>query len=161
MGLLRHLVADLTDDEYRPAVGLGLASIPATVGVNWLLASGTLPETSEVVPLVLACLAAGYVFRSRSAPSSRAGAMTGVVGGVPVAVWQSLFVYGDWSAHPAVTGAVGESTGAVAVGVGVSLFTACALLVVFWLVGSVAGRVGDWFAGVVGRSPESVGSVEN
>ncbi|MFC5366097.1 DUF5518 domain-containing protein [Salinirubrum litoreum] len=161
MLLLRHLVADLTGDDYRPAVFLGLASIPATVAVNWLLASGTLPETSEVLPLVFACLVAGSVFRSRSAPSSRAGAITGLVGGVPVAGWQSLFVYGDWSAHPVVTDAVGESVGAVAVGVGVSLFTASGLLVVFWLVGSVAGRVGNWLAGRVGSTPGSGESAEN
>lgn len=155
---LRSLVADLTGDEYRPAVLLGLISVPATSIVNWLLASGTLPETSEVVPLVLACLATGYVFRSRPAPSSRAGAITGFVGGVPVAVWQSLFVYGDWSAHPVVTSAVGGSAGAVAVVV--SLVTVVALLGLFWLVGSVWGRAGGWLAGRLGSSA-SVGPAEN
>jgi hypothetical protein len=153
---LRGLVADVTDEEYRPAVLLGLASVPAEISLTRALTPGTLPPWGEVLPLLLACLVAGALFRVRLAPSSRAGAVAGLVGGLVPALREGATVYGSLASHP-VAGGTGAS---VPTGVAVSLVTSVALLAAFWLLGLFWGAVGGWLAGRV-EAPWPTGSADD
>jgi hypothetical protein len=153
---LRGLVADVTDEEYRPAVLLGLASVPAEISLTRALTPGTLPPSGEVLPLLLACLVAGALFRVRPAPSSRAGAVTGLVGGLAPALRESATVYGDWTSHPVVVGPASS----VPAGVVVSFVIVVAVLAAFWLFGLCWGTVGGWLAGRIG-APWPAGSADD
>ena len=141
---LRKLSSDMTSEQYLPAVLLGVASVPVTVGVNWVLTPDTLPRTSEGFAILVACVLTGYIYRSRTASSTRAGAITGFVGGLPIILWQSAIGFNDWWGHPTIVRAVGESLlMAVAAG-GAALLTAVVLSAIFLLTGIVAGSAGSW-----------------
>ena len=157
MTSLRERVTDVTDEEYRLAVLIGLSSVPITVGVNWLLVSDTLPRSSEVSALVVACVVTGYIYQPRTASSARAGSITGFVGGIPVILWQSTVGFTDWWTHPTVVQALGESSLRAILALGVALLGGVGLSLLFWLVGTVGGRVGGWFKKYIG-SPQRLGS---
>ena len=144
---LRNLVIDATSEQFRLAVLLGLASIPVTVWVNWILTPDTLPRSSEVSALLIASVIAGYVYLPRSATSSRAGTITGFVGGLPVVVWQSAIGFGDASNFSLVIDVVGESALRLVVAGGFALVSVIILLAIVLLVGRVGGSIGGWLNG--------------
>ncbi|WP_122089670.1 DUF5518 domain-containing protein [Halalkalicoccus subterraneus] len=76
-------VAEWFDDDLRTATLLGLASIPATVALNWQED----PSSVEGEALFLACVLAGYLSADRPMGSTHAGAQTALVGIIPVVVW--------------------------------------------------------------------------
>lgn len=139
MAPLEALRRDVLDERFRLALVLGLASIPFTVGVNWLLS----PDPVSATPVGIACVIAGYAARSRSVAGTRAGAVTGLVGGVPIVVWQSWIALSDWWNHPTVVDAVGDAW-AMAAATGAAVVTAVVLAAILALVGAVGGFVGDW-----------------
>lgn len=82
---LRALLSDVTDESFRPAVLVGLASIPFTVALSWELvvdevyiAGGTVSG----VPLLLAGLVVGYRYGThepgRDVGVRRAGFVAGI-----------------------------------------------------------------------------------
>jgi Family of unknown function (DUF5518) len=140
----RNLDTDGTSEQFRLAVLLGLASIPATVWLNWILTPNTLPRGSEVSALLIASVIAGYAYHPRPATSSRAGTITGFVGGLPVVFWQSAIGFSDAWNSPLVIDAVGESASRFVVAGGFALVSVIVLLVIVLLVGSVGGSIGGW-----------------
>lgn len=131
---------ELTDEEFRTAVLLGLASAPLTVVENWFLSSG--PFTARPMSGVafgVACLAVGYLYAGRPTAVRRAGKRAGFVGSSPFLVW--------W--------AVAASTGSLAAGAGQAVAVVVALvglslgLLVLPLVGMAFAIVGGWLRGKV------------
>ena len=127
----------LLDEDLRVATVLGILSIPVTVAASW---SG-LPSSFTATPVLLAGVLAGiyYSNRSRSTSYKQAGLRTGVVGALPALLNSASFVTSGWamSVGYAVVGAVA----------GVLWFGFS--LVVF----AIAGVVGAWIGGIVGRIP--------
>lgn len=141
---LRSLVTDATSEQFRLAVFLGLASIPVTVWLNWILTSNALPRSSEISALLIASVIAGYAYQPRPATSSRAGTVTGFVGGLPVVFWQSAIGFTDVWNSPLVIDAVGESALRFVIAGGFALVSVIILFVIVLLVGRVGGSIGGW-----------------
>jgi len=137
----------VTSETFRLAAVLGVASIPVTVVLNWPLTPASLPRSSDPSALLLACVFAGYCYESRSAASTRAGAITGCVGGLPIVLWQSAIGFVDVWGHPVVVTAVGESVLMAVVAAGTAFVSAAVLVGVVWLLGSVGGGLGWWLNG--------------
>lgn len=140
MSPLRRLVRDLTADSFGTAVAFGLLSVPITIAANWSLSA----EAPDGTALLLACVATGYAYRARSASATRAGALTGFVGSIPLVFWQSRTALLEFWGHPTVTNVVGESTAMVAVALGAALVTAAVLVALLSVVGALGGRIGAW-----------------
>ena len=130
----------MVDDRFRTAVALGIVSIPFTVGINWMLT----PDIAEATPYLIVCLLSGYLYGPRSISVTRAGIITGSIGGIPIVVWNSRTALTNSWGNPIVTDAVGDSVMMAAVSVGATLFTAAVLTVVVLAIGWVGGIVGGW-----------------
>ncbi|ODR80698.1 hypothetical protein BG842_16975 [Haladaptatus sp. W1] len=142
MSLIRNLLADVTGEEFRLAVLLGVASIPVTVWQNWILTPNALPRNSNASALFVACVIAGYCYQQRPAASSRAGTITGVVGGTPIVLWQSAIGFSDaWGAP-----IVGDPVLLPVVVGGLVFILAAFLFVVVSFVGRVGGGIGGWLS---------------
>lgn len=141
---LRSLVTDATSEQFRLAVFLGLASIPVTVWLNWILTPNALPRSSEISALLIASVIAGYAYQPRPATSSRAGTITGLVGGLPVVFWQSATGFSDVWNSPLVIDAVGESALIPVVAGGFAFISVIILFVIVLLVSRVGGSIGGW-----------------
>ncbi|KTG08682.1 hypothetical protein AUR64_18630 [Haloprofundus marisrubri] len=159
MAPFRSLLTDLTDERFRVAIGLGVASIPFTIWANWYAVSNGVLRGSDVSFLFVACVISGYFYRSREVNSARAGEIAGLSGGVPVLIWQSATFIIALSSYPPFVDAIGNATLVTALSVAVGLVTVPILAAVLLLVGWVGGRVGQWLNGQVGsvRSVESNG----
>jgi hypothetical protein len=140
MAVLRDLHQDVTDERFRTAVVLGIASIPFTVGVNWILA----PDTTEATPILIACVLSGYLYESRSVSTARAGMLTGFVGGIPIVVRNSWTAFTDVWEYLIVIHAVSNSVILATVSVGVALLAVVVMPVVLMVVGWIGGVVGGW-----------------
>ncbi|MCU4974173.1 DUF5518 domain-containing protein [Halobacteria archaeon AArc-m2/3/4] len=140
MNILRSIRSDVSDEQFRVAVLLGIGSIPLTVGINWLLT----PDPVSATPLFFACVCSGYLYRSRSIDGTRAGVVTGLVGGVPVLIWQSWTALIEWWNHPRVIAAVGDSLLLAAASVGAALVTGAIVSVVLVVIGMIGGGIGSW-----------------
>jgi hypothetical protein len=148
---LRRLRDDITGSEYRLAVLLGAASIPVTVWVNWALVPGALPRSSEIWPVTVACLAAGYCYAPRAAASGRAGAITALVGGAPVVLWQAVAGFGDaWN-----SGIVGGQAPRAVLAAGIAVVTVSGLALLLWVVGTLCGGLGARLRGRLDASRSS------
>lgn len=134
-----NLLADATDERFRTAVVLGLASIPVTVGANWLLT----PDSVEATPLFVACVISGYLYGIRGESSVHAGTLTGLVGGAPILVWWITTTVVEWWGYSPLTDVVGDSVAAV-VAVLATLFTALVGVVVLLVAGWIGGTIGGW-----------------
>jgi hypothetical protein len=152
---LKRLRDDLTGRQYRLAVLLGAASIPVTVWVNWALVPGTLPRSSEIWPVTVACLAVGYCYAPRAAASARAGAIAALVGGAPVVLWQAVAGFGDALG----SGVVGGQALRLVVAVVIAVVTVLGLGLLLWVVGTLCGGLGARLRGRLdpSRSSESTG----
>lgn len=142
MNLLGNIPRDVTDERFRTAVVLGGASIPFTVVGNWILT----PDPISATSLFIACVMSGYLYRTRLESSTRAGTLTGFIGGIPIIVWECRMVLIDWWGNPILTDAVGAGLMAV-ITIGAGLSTAAILTVVLLSVGLVGGIVGEWMNG--------------
>ncbi len=131
---------DLRDERFRTAVLLGVASIPFTVGYNWILT----PDPISATPLVVACVLAGYHYHSRSIRGTRAGAVTGIVGGIPIVVWNAGTGLVGWWGNPVLVDAVGNSWLMAVISVGAAVATLLIMPIVLLFVGMACGFVGDW-----------------
>ncbi|AGB30329.1 hypothetical protein C488_04832 [Natrinema pellirubrum DSM 15624] len=163
MPLLRNTLADLTDERFRTAVLLGLASIPFTVALSWESA----PTSFSGEAVVAAGFLAGLHYADRSAGngdiglleavrygkrpsvSRRAGVVAGVVGSVPAIGWEIahtaeiVWTFFGWQ-------------GALAV---VVLPIIVLLLVAFFGLGGVVGAaVGDWLVSQIDWTRDGAGS---
>ncbi|MGQ3411464.1 transposase [Natrinema sp. LN54] len=157
MSRLRDTLADLTDERFRTAVLLGLASIPFTVALSWESA----PTSFSAEAVVAAGLLAGLHYADRSsenadvglleglrygkrpAVSRRAGVVVGVVGSAPAVGWAiGYMLERAWS----LSGWLGAAT--------VALLPAVVPLLValFALAGGVGAAVGDWLVTRVDRA---------
>ena len=148
MAVFRNAFRDVTDERFRAAVVLGVASIPFTAGVNWVLT----PDPVEGTPLLIACVLSGYLHDSRSVDSARAGALTGFVGSPPVVVWQTWRAFVEWWDNPLLVGIVGDSVLMTVVSVGVTLLAAVAMPVVMLAAGWLGGTVGGWIHERIGST---------
>ncbi|WP_066146252.1 DUF5518 domain-containing protein [Haladaptatus sp. R4] len=131
---------DLHDDRFRTAVLLGVASIPFTVGYNWLLS----PDPVSVTPLAVACVLSGYRYGPRSIRGTRVGAVTGIVGGVPIAVWNAGIGLDEWWGNPVLVDAVGNSWLMAVISVAAAVVTLLITPIVLLFVGMACGFVGGW-----------------
>lgn len=130
-------VAEWFGDDLRTATLLGLASIPATVALNW---QGE-PSSVEGEALLLACVLAGYLYADRPMGSIHAGAQTALVGTIPVVVWWLI----DLISQP-----ISDSYGLAFLFVaGPVVLIGGVLLVV--VVGALCAVGGDFLHGLVGR----------
>lgn len=148
MRALRNLLTDATDKRFRTAVLLGIASIPFTVGANWLLMS----DTVEGTPLFVACVISGYLYGSRVESPVHAGTLTGLVGGAPVFVLESSATLVEFWGNPTVTDIIGASIGMAAVSVLAALLTAGIWVVILLVIGALGGLIGGWINGRIGSS---------
>jgi len=119
----------------------GLASVPLTLGLDWLSDSGDEFSSSMVV---VGGLLAGYLASRRSVNPGRAGLGAGVVGGVPGFLW----------VLPAMVGTAGDFADVASFPPLVVLFVATFSLVVVALhagVGLLGGVAGGWLGTVLRR----------
>ncbi|WP_226480777.1 DUF5518 domain-containing protein [Natrinema amylolyticum] len=163
---LRNTLADLTDERFRTAVLLGIASIPFTVALSWESAPTSFSVTAVVAAGLLAGLRyadrsaengdvgllEGYRYGKRPAVSRRAGVVVGVVGSVPAVGWATVRVLElAWTVS-------GWRTAATAVVLPVVVpFVA----VLFALSGGVGAAVGDWLVARIDRARDEVASRAN
>ncbi|PCR92483.1 transposase [Natrinema ejinorense] len=154
---LRNTLADLSDERFRTAVLLGLASIPFTVALSW--ESAPMSFSGEAV--VVAGLLAGLHYADRSAEdgdiglleavrygkrpsvSRRAGVVAGAVGSAPAIGWEIAYTaelawtLSGWQ----------RAVAAVALPIVVPF-----LVALFGLGGGVGAAVGDWLVTRVDRT---------
>ncbi|WP_222916402.1 DUF5518 domain-containing protein [Natrinema sp. SYSU A 869] len=153
---LRNTLADLTDERFRTALLLGLASIPFTVALSWESAPTSFSVTAVVAAGLLAGLhyadrsaengdvglLEGYRYGKRPAASHRAGIVTGVVGSVPAVGWAIVYMFELAWTLPGWQGAVAAVLLPAAVPFVAALFA---------LSGGVGAAVGDWLAARIDR----------
>lgn len=79
--MLRDAAEDLTDPSFHTAVLVGLASVPVALVLSWesvvdetMIAGATI----NGIPLFVAGMVVGGLYRSRSADTRRAGTVAGV-----------------------------------------------------------------------------------
>ncbi|OLZ39615.1 transposase [Natrinema saccharevitans] len=160
---LRNTLADLTDERFRTAVLLGLASIPFTVVLSWESAPTSFSGEAVVVAGLFAGLhytdrAAGngdvglleaVRYGKRPAVSRRAGVVAGVVGSAPAIGWEIastaelVWTLSGWQKAVAV----------VALPIVVPF-----LVALFGLGGGVGAAVGDWLGGRIDRNRDGASS---
>lgn len=140
MGHLRTLRTDVTDESFRSAVLVGLASVPFTVGLSWQLvvdevfvAGGSVSG----IPLLLAGLLVGYLYSTREVAGRRAGFVAGIAGSVAVAV---LYVLN------ALTTVTSESTGIAVLAVVATPFLLALGAVLCGLFAAAGAVLGGWLA---------------
>ena len=83
MGVVQTVVDDLTDQRFRVALYLGLASVPFTIALALLLRStGVGPAGAGIAgfPFVLSCVVAGYRYGLEAISGRRAGIVAGIAG---------------------------------------------------------------------------------
>ncbi|WP_114576100.1 DUF5518 domain-containing protein [Saliphagus sp. LR7] len=139
MNTARMLLVDATDERFRTAVLLGLASIPFTVGANWLLT----PDSVEATSLLVACVISGYLCGIRGESPVHAGTLTGLVGGAPILVWESATTLVEWWGYPPLTEVAGNSIAAVAA-VLAALLSTLIVVVILLVIGWIGGSIGGW-----------------
>ncbi|ELY79955.1 transposase [Natrinema gari] len=156
MPLLRVTLSDLTDERFRTAALLGLASIPCTVALSW----DSAPTSFSVTAVLAAGLLAGLHYADRSAGnddvglleslcygkrpavSRRAGIVVGVAGSVPLVGWNAasgLELAWSWGIQGVAIVALFPVVGSV-------------LVVFFALSGGIGAAVGDWLAARIDRA---------
>lgn len=160
---LRNTLADLTDERFRIAVFLGLASIPVTVALSW----GSAPTSFSGEAVVAAGLLAGLRYADRAAAngdvglleavrygkrpsvSRRAGVVAGVVGSAPAIGWEVAYT-------AELVWTLSGWQGAIAV---VALPIVVPFLVaLFGLGGGVGAAVGDWLISRIDRPRDGASS---
>lgn len=138
MEALRRGVDDVTNESFRIAVLVGLATVPFTV-----VLSGR-PESHVIAggPVFLAGLAVGYVYSDRPISSRRAGVYTGLAAAIGVGLWQCYYMASvAWAGSAAIALLTAILTPIVLlVGVGLAV-----------LVASIGTIVGDRVAAKYGR----------
>lgn len=138
MPLLQPDFETVADERLRSAIILGISSIPLTIGVNWAFT----PNPASATFLFLASIFAGYLYAPRSVDSTRAGALTGIIGGIPIIVWASLMALLDFGSYPPLTDSVGNPVAIAAISIGAACITAVILVVVLLLIGVTGGAIG-------------------
>jgi len=132
MRSLAELRDDLTDEQSRTAVLAGLATIPFTVLLSW----DSDPSTFSGTPIFVAGLLVGYLYYDRQT-ESRAGKLTGIVGGAPIVIWSVV----DWlpflRTEPPGFVVAGSLLALIVIAVGVGLFA---------LIGIIGAIVGNGVA---------------
>lgn len=146
MVAIQSLRRSLKDEQFRGVILLGVASIPFTVGVNWMSTS----DPVSGVPVFVASVISGYVYKSRSMKGRRAGAVTGLVGGVPILLWQTVAALAEWWGHPILVEAVGESWIMALASVGAAGVTFVVLAIVLSTVGAIGGFIGGFVNSALG-----------
>jgi hypothetical protein len=83
--MLREAAGDLTNPSFRPAALVGLASVPVALALSWesvvdetVIAGATI----NGLPLFVAGMIVGGLYRSRSVDTRHAGAVAGVAASV-------------------------------------------------------------------------------
>lgn len=140
MSPLQNVRHDVHNERFRTAVFLGAASIPLTIGANWLLR----PETLSGTALFVACVISGYLANSQSIDPARAGAVTGAIGGIPLVLWETGATVVEWWRHPTIIDAAGNPWLLAAVSAGAGASTTVILAVVLLIVGRIGGFIGGW-----------------
>ena len=140
MSPLQNVRHDVRNAQFRTALLLGVASIPCTIGSNWILR----PDPVLATPLVVACVLSGYRYGSRSESGTRAGAVTAIAGGTPILLWQSgLTLLESWR-HPVLVDIVGDSWLMALFAAGAAGVTFVLAALTLLLVGRAGGFVGEW-----------------
>lgn len=143
---LQNVRHDVRDERFRTAVLIGLASIPVTIGSNLLLAPGPLSGNGTVsaTALFVACLLTGGWYQPRPARSARAGAVTALVGSLPLLLWLPVATVREWMRDPTVVDAVGDSLPMAAIVLAIGGATLVFLGLSVLLVGRAGATVGAW-----------------
>jgi len=142
MDALRSLYSDATGERYRTAAHLGVAAMPALVVENWLFGSAGSAGPVLANSLFVACLVVGHLYSTRSGDPTRAGAVTALVGGSVLVLWQGWLTLAAWWHHPTLVELVGD-WGMAAAAVGAALVGVPILGAVLVVVGLAAGFVGN------------------
>jgi hypothetical protein len=148
MSFVRRLYSDLTDEQYRTAVTIGVAAMPFVALENALYGPVDHTESALGTVLFLACLVSGYLYSRRAGEASRAGTVTGIAGGSAVMLWLGWLTLTDWWHHSVLLDLVGDSWGMVAAVVAGTLATvgisAGVTAVIGWVAGTIGGRLHDF-----------------
>ncbi|MDQ2050600.1 DUF5518 domain-containing protein [Natronolimnohabitans sp. A-GB9] len=126
--------------EFRTAILLGIASIPFTIGINLLYS----PTQAEALPVFVACVISGYLYQSTPIRGTRVGIVTGLVGGVPILVWQTVTVLTEWWGHSLLIDIVGDSGLMAISSAGAAVITFGILVIVLSIIGYIGGFIGSW-----------------
>lgn len=133
-------------DQSRKSVkyGLigGLASIPFSLGLYWQSGMGT-QFTANMV--VLGGVLAGFLAKRGSARASNAGICAGVIGGIPILIWNQALLLGI------PDGFVRVWWSAPVLEVLFSLTVVLAFLLFFMIAGLIGGLLGGWLLKKVDR----------
>ncbi|WP_049921611.1 DUF5518 domain-containing protein [Halopiger djelfimassiliensis] len=142
MSPLQNVRHDLRDGQFRTAIYLGLALLPLAIGGGWILNSD--PVWS--IPLFVACVFSGYLYRDRSEKSARAGAVTAVVGGAPILVWRTGTTVLELWNYPELVDAVGDRRLMALLSAGAAVTTFVILALTLLVIGQLGGFVGGWMS---------------
>ncbi|MFD1589325.1 DUF5518 domain-containing protein [Halorientalis brevis] len=135
---LQELRADITDESYRVAILVGIASIPFTV----FLSRGLVFDEGQIAggritgsPLLVAGVVVGYLYSERPSGSRRAGVLTGITGSIAVVLLYLLNLFATISSVSQWVAVVALLATPLALVLGVLL---CAF------VGLLGAVIGDW-----------------
>ncbi|ADD07114.1 uncharacterized protein Nmag_3564 [Natrialba magadii ATCC 43099] len=134
--------------QFRTAVLLGIASIPFTFGINWVLT----PDPVSATPLFIASIISGYLYQSHSIKGTHVGVVTGLTGGIPIVLWQSGATVVDWWGHSTLVDAVGDSWLMAISSVGAGVATFGLLTIVMVVIGVIGGFIGEWMNNRIDRT---------
>lgn len=134
--------------KFRTAALLGIASIPFTFGINWVLT----PDPVSATPLFIASIISGYLYQSHSIKGTHAGVVTGLTGGIPILLWQTGSTVVDWWGHSILVDAVGDSWLMATSSVGAGVATFGILTVVMVVIGIIGGFIGEWMNNRIGQT---------
>ncbi|WP_408956963.1 DUF5518 domain-containing protein [Natrinema sp. 74] len=157
MSPIRTIVAELTDERFRAALLLGVASIPFTVVLSWESAPTSVSGTAVFVAGLLTGLhyadrsaengdvgpLEGYRYGKRPAASHRAGIVTGIAGSVPAVLWAVAHMLPLARSLSTWWAVIAVLLIPIAVSIGVGLFA---------LIGAFGAYVGDWVVDRVDRA---------
>lgn len=159
MSPFRKTFADVTADQFRPAVLFGLGSIPFTVALSWESA----PTSFSAEAVFIAGLLAGLYYGDRSTENGDVGLLEAYrYGKRPAASYRAGIVASAVGSLPAIYRSIAHSLGLAwslsgwRAAIPIVLFPVSIAIVVglFVLSGAIGAAVGDWLAARVDRARE-------
>lgn len=137
-------------EEYKYGSLLGFISLLFTTLINLILT----PETVSGTPLLIASIASGFVYRRDPSDSRRAGSICGVIGAIPIVIYQSWIIIGELWNSSLLGGPARDPFMMVVLALLGIIVSVPIMYAISVFVGFIGGIIGGW----VGRRIESLRS---